>query len=117
MVEHPQPNSLHVVVVGAGIGGLSCAIACRQAKPPIEVTVVERAPELLGIGAGIHIPPNACRIVTHLGLNEKLRHANAYEVEDFTLRRYENGDVLAKKPLNKGSDGGRCRQTFGSEWL
>lgn len=83
----------------------------------MDVTVVERAPELLGIGAGIHIPPNACRVVTHLGLNEKLRQAGAFEVQEFTLRRYQDGKVLIEKPLNSGSAGGRCRQTFGSEWL
>lgn len=83
----------------------------------MNVTVVERAPNLLGVGAGIHIPPNACRVVTHLGLNEKLRKAGAFEVEDFTLRRYQTGDILVEKPLNSGTDGGRCRETFGSEWL
>ena len=79
--------------------------------------MVERTPELLSVGAGIHIPPNACRIVTHLGLNERLRLAGAFEVQDFTLRRYQTGEVLVEKPLNSGPSGGRCRQTFGSEWL
>ena len=72
---------------------------------------------MLGIGAGIHIPPNASRIVKYLGLTEKLRQAGAFEVEDFKLRRYKTGDILVEKPLNKGPNGGRCRQTFGSEWL
>lgn len=117
MDQHNRSGGLQIVIIGAGIGGLSCAIACRQANPPIGVTVVEKAPELLGLGAGIHVPPNACRIITYLGLNEKLRQAGAYEVEDFTLRRYKTGDILAEKPLNRGLDGGRCRKTFGSEWL
>lgn len=110
-------SQLRVVIIGAGIGGLSCAIACRRASPPIKVTVIERAPELLSIGAGIHIPPNACRIATHLGLNEKLRRAGAYEMDKFTLMRYNNGEVLVNRPLNAGSGGGWCREEYGSEWL
>ena len=98
--------------MGAGIGGLACAIACRRSSPPLEVTVVERAPEILTIGAGIHIPPNACRIVKHLGLVPALKQAQAYSVEGFTLRRYEDGRVLAEKPM-----GERMEKEYGSEWL
>ncbi|OQV07457.1 FAD binding domain-containing protein [Cladophialophora immunda] len=103
---------LKVVVVGAGIGGLACAIACRRANPPLAVTVVERAPEILTIGAGIHIPPNACRIVTHLGLLEELKQAKAYSVEGFTLRRYKDGNVIVEKPM-----GERMEREYGAEWL
>ncbi|KIW98777.1 uncharacterized protein Z519_00440 [Cladophialophora bantiana CBS 173.52] len=103
---------LQVVVVGAGIGGLACAIACRRANPPLAVTVVERAPEILTIGAGIHIPPNACRIVTHLGLLEELKQAKAYSVEGFTLRRYKDGSVIVEKPM-----GERMEREYGAKWL
>ncbi|KIW57035.1 hypothetical protein PV05_05640 [Exophiala xenobiotica] len=106
------PYPLHIVVVGAGIGGLACAIACRRSSPPLEVTVVERAPEILTIGAGIHIPPNACRIVKHLDLVPALKQAQAYSVEGFTLRRYEDGRVLAEKPM-----GERMEKEYGAEWL
>jgi salicylate hydroxylase len=105
-------NALHVVVVGAGLGGLSCAIACRRAKPPIAVTVIERAPEILAIGAGIHIPPNACRVMNHFGLVPKLKQAGGYLVQDFTLRRYQNGAVIAEKPL-----GARMQREYGAEWM
>ncbi|KIW62187.1 hypothetical protein PV04_10385 [Phialophora macrospora] len=111
-IQDQSSSALHVVVVGAGIGGLSCAIACRRAKPPITVTVVERAPELLTIGAGIHIPPNACRVMDHFGLVPKLKQAGAYLVQDFTLRRYQNGAVIAEKPL-----GERMEREYGAEWL
>lgn len=38
---------MKVVVVGAGIGGLTCAIACR--REGFEVEVLERAPEILPV--------------------------------------------------------------------
>ncbi|KAL1856774.1 hypothetical protein Plec18170_003746 [Paecilomyces lecythidis] len=105
-------GDLHVAIVGAGIGGLACAIACRRANPPLRVTVFERAPELLTIGAGIHIPPNACRVVTRFGLLEKLKQAGGYEVQDFTLRRYQNGQILVEKPLK-----GRVEAEYGAQWM
>lgn len=106
------PQQIHVVIVGAGIGGLSCAIACRRSDASIKVTVLERVPEILTIGAGIHIPPNATRILTEFGLLEKLKAAGAYAQDSFRLRRYYDGEVLADKPL-----GPRMVQEYGAEWM
>jgi len=38
---------MKVVIVGAGLGGLACALACR--REGIEVDVLERAPEILPV--------------------------------------------------------------------
>ena len=103
---------LHVIIIGAGIGGLACALACRRASPPLRVTVLERTPEILTIGAGIHIPPNAARVLARLGLLEKLKEAGGYEVENFTLRKYQDGRVLVEKPLK-----GRVEEEYGGQWM
>lgn len=105
-------NPLDVVIIGAGIGGLTAAIACRRANPPLNVTVLEKCPEILTIGAGIHIPPNACRILSEFGLLDKLKQAGGYEVDRFVLSRYEDGRTLASKPLRE-----RVRREYGSEWM
>jgi salicylate hydroxylase len=105
-------SNLHVAIVGAGIGGLACAIACRRQSPPIDVTLIERAPEILTIGAGIHIPPNACRVVTYLGVLDKLRAAGGYFLQGFTLRRYSTGAELATKPM-----GERMVREYGAGWM
>ena len=42
-VEKPL-SSFKVVIVGAGLGGLSCAIACRRAGLVVEV--LEKAPKI-----------------------------------------------------------------------
>ncbi|KAB5576330.1 putative salicylate hydroxylase, partial [Coniochaeta sp. 2T2.1] len=105
-------SPLHVVIVGAGIGGLAAAIACRRASPPLKVTVLERTPQIDTIGAGIHIPPNACRVLTRFGLLDRLKAAGGYEVEDFTLRRYQDGRVLVEKPLK-----GRMEREYGAQWI
>jgi 2-polyprenyl-6-methoxyphenol hydroxylase-like FAD-dependent oxidoreductase len=59
------------VVVGAGIGGVTAASALAQAG--WQVTVLERAPELGEVGAGISIWPPALRVLDGLGIGDKLR--------------------------------------------
>ncbi|MGP3683568.1 FAD-dependent monooxygenase [Streptomyces sp. IBSNAI002] len=55
----------HAVVAGAGIGGLTAAIALHRRG--WHVTVCERAPELPATGAGIGLAPNALRALDHIG--------------------------------------------------
>lgn len=41
---------MRVIIVGAGIGGLTCAIACRREN--LDVIVLERSSELLPVSIG-----------------------------------------------------------------
>ncbi len=59
-----------VVIVGAGIGGLTAALALAQRG--FAVSVVEQAEQLEAIGAGIQLSPNAARVLIDLGLGERL---------------------------------------------
>lgn len=61
---------MKVIISGAGIGGLTAALCCLHHGA--EVTVLERAPEIGGIGAGIQIPPNAMKVFEALGLDQAL---------------------------------------------
>lgn len=108
----PPNKPLDIIIIGAGIGGLTAAITCRRANPPMRVRVLERCPEILTVGAGIHVPPNACRILTDFGLLGKLKQAGGYQVDDFVLRRYANGQTLACKPLRE-----RVEKEYGSQWM
>src|SRR3954471_23178164 len=57
-----------VAIIGAGIGGLTAALALiRQG---IGVDVYEQAPELRELGAGVQISSNGTRVLYALGLDE-----------------------------------------------
>ena len=51
--------TLHVAIVGGGLGGLAAALFLRKAD--IDVTVYEQARELHEVGAGIVVPRPPCR--------------------------------------------------------
>ncbi len=59
-----------ILVIGAGIGGLTAAIALREAG--FHVEVFERAAELKEIGAGIGLSANAVRVLKHLRLMQQV---------------------------------------------
>lgn len=86
----------HVLIVGAGLGGLSCAISCL--KEGLKVTILEKAKELGEIGAGIQIPPNAARVMAQYGLVDKIEQAGAVIVPGQQLLDYATGKVLIARP-------------------
>ena len=54
------------IIIGGGIAGLTAAIALRQRG--IEAVVCEAAPQILPLGAGIWMAPNAMQVFERLGL-------------------------------------------------
>jgi 2-polyprenyl-6-methoxyphenol hydroxylase-like FAD-dependent oxidoreductase len=66
---------LRAVVVGAGIGGLSAAIALRNAGA--DVTVHEKMPELHEVGSGLTLWVNAMRALEKMGVDEAVRERGA----------------------------------------
>ena len=73
---HSRPS---VLVVGAGIGGVSAALAL--ARGGRAVRILEAAPELEEVGAGIQLGPNATRVLDELGVFEALRPVAVHPLE------------------------------------
>ena len=59
--------SLNILIVGAGIGGFSAAIACRRAGHSVQI--YERSSLNNEVGAAIHVCPNASRGLLAWGLD------------------------------------------------
>jgi FAD-dependent urate hydroxylase len=63
-------NNLKVVIIGAGIGGLTTAIAMSQAG--YEVEIYDRVRELRPAGAGISVWSNGVKVLNSLGLSDNI---------------------------------------------
>ncbi|MEU2250918.1 FAD-dependent monooxygenase [Streptomyces sp. NPDC019224] len=67
------PPSLHIAVVGGGIGGLAAALAVARAGH--RVTLVERATRFGEIGAGLQLAPNASLALEELGVLDAVQRS------------------------------------------
>jgi 2-polyprenyl-6-methoxyphenol hydroxylase-like FAD-dependent oxidoreductase len=89
--------SLSVVIVGAGIAGLSAAISLRRAGH--RVTIFEQSGFAVELGAAIHLPPNASRVLQNWGFNRT--NAGVLDVQR-VFYRFLGGDIrvylLIRKP-------------------
>lgn len=61
----------HILIAGAGIGGLSAALALLRRS--FRVGVIEQARELVELGAGVQISANGARALFSLGLEGALQ--------------------------------------------
>lgn len=61
------------IIIGAGIGGLTTAIALAQKG--IQVQIYERASEIKEVGAGVWIAPNGMQIFDKLGIAQEVAAA------------------------------------------
>ncbi len=62
---------MRILIVGAGIGGLTAALALLREGH--EVEVYEQAPRLAELGAGVQISANGARVLFSLGLEAAIR--------------------------------------------
>lgn len=95
-------------VAGAGIGGLTLALAL--AKFGATVVVLEQNPTISEFGAGLQISPNARKIIDNLGLSEALA-ARTLEPSGIDLYPYRS-----RRPLLTMELGDIMRQSFGAPY-
>src|SRR3990170_8199861 len=83
---------MRLLIVGAGIGGLTAAVALKQKG--IDVEVYERAQEIAEVGAGISLWPNALKALYQLGMKAALEPMSF--VSDGGAVRRSTGTVLSR---------------------
>jgi 2-polyprenyl-6-methoxyphenol hydroxylase-like FAD-dependent oxidoreductase len=83
------------IVVGAGIGGLTAALALRRAG--LDVVVVEREPRLREVPAAVALGPGAVEILRGLGLGEAVEAVGSAS-EAATVRTWRGRQLAAASP-------------------
>jgi hypothetical protein len=99
--NHKMSPQLNIVIIGAGIAGLTTAIAlCRSGHT---ITILERHSGCQALGGRVGISPSGPRILIAHGLGDVLRKMNVREnVTNF--RRYENGAILTSNGTQNMED-------------
>jgi salicylate hydroxylase len=89
-----------IFVAGAGIGGLTAALAL--AAKGFRVVVLEKAERLEEVGAGLQLSPNASRILVDLGLKERLGR-RAVMPEAISIMSARAGGEISRLPLGEAA--------------
>lgn len=87
---------MDILIVGAGIGGLTAAI--RLVQRGHRVRVVEQAKVLGEVGAGIQMSANAVKVLQAVGVEPALE-ATGVKPKAFEFRRFNSGELLHRIPL------------------
>lgn len=95
-----------LLIVGAGIGGLTAALALKRAGMN-DFLVLEQTHELREVGAGVQLAANASRVMHRLGLEEELARV-VVRPQRLQSRHYVSGRIVRDFPL-----GDTVRQKYG----
>jgi len=107
MSASPQQD-LPVIVAGGGIGGLAAALAL--VRQGYRVSVLEQAPEIGEIGAGIQLGPNAFSAFDALGVGDRARGRAVYT--DCLVMH----DAIDQTLVGRIETGAAFRQRFGNPY-
>jgi 5-methylphenazine-1-carboxylate 1-monooxygenase len=92
-----MPSSTEVMIIGAGIGGLTLALALAQRAIPVHV--YEAAPELKPIGAGLNLLPHAVAELAALDLLPVLAERAVLTKEAAFFNRF--GQLIHREPAGR----------------
>jgi 2-polyprenyl-6-methoxyphenol hydroxylase-like FAD-dependent oxidoreductase len=90
---------MEVLIVGAGIGGLTLALTLHRAG--IAARVFESAPSIAPLGAGINVLPHASKELCTLGLEDELAKVAVETREAVFYNRF--GQLIYREPLGRAA--------------
>jgi salicylate hydroxylase len=94
---HPDVEALKICILGAGMGGLTCALALARAGFK-DITVFEMASKLGFVGAGIQMAPNMARVLDRLGVWDEIAK-EAVVLNETSIRQGATDDELGHVDL------------------
>ena len=105
---NPTRSDLPVLVAGGGIGGIAAALALTRRG--FDVKVLEQAPQLGEIGAGIQLGPNGFAAFDALGIGPTAR-ARAVYTDEMLMH-----DAIDETCVGRIPTGEAFRQRFGNPY-
>ena len=91
---HTPSTSRPVLIAGGGIGGMALALTLHQIGVPC--VVLESVPQLLPMGVGINLQPNAVRELVDLGFDTRLLDRIGLQAREWALVGRNGNDVYAE---------------------
>src|SRR4051795_7068352 len=88
-----------VIIVGAGIGGLTLGLALHEAGIPCRI--FESAAEIKAVGVGINLLPHATRELAALGLEPALAKVAIATTDATFFNRF--GQLIYQEPLGRAA--------------
>ena len=88
---------MNVIIVGAGVGGLTLGLMLQRAG--IAARVFEASPEIRPLGVGINVLPHASRELGRLGLEPALSRVGVMTKEAAFFNRF--GQLIYREPLGR----------------
>lgn len=101
---------MRIVITGAGIGGITAALALGRLGFR-DVTLLEQAPAIRAVGAGIQLSANCVRLLRRLGLGEALAGL-AVQPSAHVFRDGKSGELLLHTAL-----GAKAEAAFGETYF
>ncbi|WP_069789780.1 FAD-dependent monooxygenase [Cyanobacterium sp. IPPAS B-1200] len=96
-----------IAIIGAGIGGLTLALALE--KRGIDFHLYEQANSFEALGYGLQLSPNVVRVLEQLGMGKELE-AISHRCLGFELRSFECDRPLAQWKLHSDVPYYQCRR-------
>lgn len=90
---------MRAIIIGGGIGGLATARALTV-NGIDDYVVLEQAPQLSEVGAGVQVTNNAARAIDHLGLLAELGRDAVYS-EGSRYRDLATGEIILDTPAGE----------------
>ncbi|VUC25705.1 unnamed protein product [Clonostachys rosea] len=103
---------MKVIIVGAGLGGLGCAIACR--RQGFDVLVIDKVTKFLRIGDSIGFGSNSARLLYRWGVGKEMESI-ASDVQEIEIYNFDSSDKLlgCDREIAGSEQKYGCRQLIG----
>lgn len=90
MIASPPTPDFHVIIVGAGLGGAACAIAC--ARQGMRVTLFDAVPQFFPLGDSVGFGSNSSKLFKRWGLYDDM-WAISSRAEESVMRNWD-GEII-----------------------